>query len=167
MTRNKLAIAATSALIGFGALAGTAALADSHTANGGSAQELQQFLSQNPSVASAVAAVEAKTGGKVTGAEFVDANAGAAATVEFEVKTANGMDQTVLYTMADGSMNARADDSNHDGKGMSEDDSRDNGDNGAEAGSEQNDDHQGGQDDGESDDGDEGSDDGESGSSNN
>jgi hypothetical protein len=101
MKRNKITLAAMSGLVGLSVLAGSLAYA-------GSAAELQQFLSANPKVATAVADVEAKTGGKVVEAEFDDETAGNGV-VEFEIKMQDGSEQEVKYMLADGSMIVAAD----------------------------------------------------------
>ena len=108
MKRNKIALAATSGLVGLSVLAGSVAYAQS--TNGGSdAAELQAFLDANPTVAAVVADVETKTGGKVIEAEFDDETQGNGV-VEFEVMMADGSEQDVLYTLADGSMTVDVDD---------------------------------------------------------
>lgn len=55
-----------------------------------------------------MADVETKTGGKVIEAEFDDETQGNGV-VEFEVMMADGSEQDVLYTLADGSMTVAAD----------------------------------------------------------
>lgn len=77
------------------------------------AEELAQFLSANPNVAAVVADVETKTGGKVVEAEFDDETQGNGV-VEFEVMMADGSEQEVLYTLADGSMTVEVDDDDED-----------------------------------------------------
>ncbi|MSU92108.1 hypothetical protein GE300_21430 [Rhodobacteraceae bacterium 2CG4] len=111
MKRNKIALAATSGLVGLSVLAGSLAYAGSDAK---SAEELQQFLGANPKVAAAVAGVETKTGGKIVGAEFDDEAAGNAI-VEFEIMMADGTEQEILYTLADGSMAVEADEDGEDG----------------------------------------------------
>lgn len=108
MKRNKIALAAASGLVGLSVLAGSLAYA----ANGSSAkdaEELQQFLTANPEVAAVVADVETKTGGKVVEAEFDDDTQGNGV-VEFEIVKADGSEQEVYYTLADGSMAIDVDD---------------------------------------------------------
>ncbi len=102
MKRNKIAIAATSGLVGLSVLAGSMAFGQT-TTGGSDAAELQQFLTANPSAAAAVTAVETQTGGTVVGAEFDDDFADNSV-VEFEVTMADGSEQDVLYTLADGTM---------------------------------------------------------------
>lgn len=108
MKRNKIALAATSGLVGLSVFAGSMAYAAGNS-DAKSAEELQQFLTANPEAAAAVSGVETKTGGKVTGAEFDDQTTGNGV-VEFEVMMADGSEQDVLYTLADGSMTVDADD---------------------------------------------------------
>ncbi|MEX5516616.1 hypothetical protein [Pseudophaeobacter sp. 1A09344] len=107
MKRNKIALAATSGLVGLSVLAGSLAYASTGS-DAKSAEELAQFLSANPNVAAVVADVETKTGGKVVEAEFDDETAGNGI-VEFEIMMADGSEQEVLYTLADGSMTVAAD----------------------------------------------------------
>ena len=114
MKRNKIALAATSGLVGLSVLAGSVAYAAGNS-DAKSAEELQQFLGANPEVASVVADVETKTGGKVVEAEFDDETAGNSV-VEFEVMMADGSEQDVLYTLADGSMAVNLDDGDDDGE---------------------------------------------------
>ena len=146
MKRNKIALAATSGLVGLSVLAGSLAYAGSDAK---SAEELQQFLSANPKVAAAVAGVETKTGGKIVGAEFDDEAAGNAI-VEFEIMMADGTEQEVLYTLADGSMAVEADEDGNDDDGADHDGDND-GDEDGEDG-EDGDNDGGGDDDGDNDD---------------
>lgn len=113
MTRNKIALAATSGLVGLSVFAGSMAFAATDTTTV-SAQALQQFLTANPEVSAAVAGVETQTGGKVVGAEF-DEKAAGNGIVEFEVMMADGTEQDMLYTLADGSMTVEADEDGDDG----------------------------------------------------
>lgn len=114
MKRNKIALAATAGLVGLSAFAGSLAMASTNN-DAKSAAELQQFLAANPKAAAAVAGVETKTGGKVVSAEFDHETAGNGV-VEFEVMMADGTEQDVLYTLADGSMTVAADeDGDQDG----------------------------------------------------
>lgn len=112
MKRNKIALAAASGLVGLSVLAGSLAYASTGS-DAKSAEELQQFLTANPQVAAVVADVETKTGGKVTEAEFDDEAQGNGI-VEFEVMMADGSEQEVLYTLADGSMTVAADEDGDD-----------------------------------------------------
>lgn len=125
MKRNKIALAATSGLVGLSVLAGSVAYAAGNS-DAKSAEELQQFLGANPEVASVMADVETKTGGKVVEAEFDDETAGNSV-VEFEVMMADGSEQDVLYTLADGSMAVNPDDGDDDGNddGETNDDGND------------------------------------------
>lgn len=107
MKRNKITLAAMSGLVGLSVLAGSLAYAGSGSESG-SAAELQQFLSANPKVATVVADVEAKTGGKVVEAEFDDETAGNGV-VEFEIKMQDGSEQEVKYNLADSSMTVTTD----------------------------------------------------------
>lgn len=120
MKRNKLALAATSGLVGLSVLAGSMAYAAGNS-DAKSAEELQRFLSANPEVAAVVADVETKTGGKVMEAEFDDETQGNGV-VEFEVVMADGSEQEVLYALADGSMTVDADDQDDDGDAETDDD---------------------------------------------
>lgn len=112
MIRNQIKLAATSGLVGLSVFAGSFAYAATGS-DATSSQELQQFLKANPQAASAVSAVESKTGGKVAGAEFDDETKGNGI-VEFEVMQADGTEQSVLYTLADGSMTVKAADDGAD-----------------------------------------------------
>lgn len=112
MKRNKIALAATSGLVGLSVLAGSLAYASTDS-TAKDAEELAQFLSANPNVAAVVADVETKTGGKVVEAEFDDETQGNGV-VEFEVMMADGSEQEVLYTLADGSMTVEVDDDDED-----------------------------------------------------
>ena len=117
MKRNKIALAATSGLVGLSVLAGSLAYASTGS-DAKDAEELQQFLSANPEVAAVVKDVETKTGGKVVEAEFGDETE-AKGIVEFEIMMADGSEQEVLYTLADGSMTVDVDDDDdgdHDGE---------------------------------------------------
>ena len=120
MKRNKIALAATSGLVGLSVLAGSVAYAAGNS-DAKSAEELQQFLTANPEAAAAVSAVETKSGGKVTGAEFDDEKTGNGV-VEFEVMMADGSEQDVLYTLADGSMAVDVDDEDGDNDGNEDSD---------------------------------------------
>lgn len=100
MTRNRIALAATSALTAIGVFVGSLAYAQSDTT---SADELKAFLDTNPQVAAVVSDVEAQFGGKVVEAEFDDEQAGNGV-VEFELAMADGSEQEVYYTLADGTM---------------------------------------------------------------
>lgn len=131
MKRNKIALAATSGLVGLSVLAGSMAFAAGNS-DAKSAEELQQFLTANPEVASVVADVETKTGGKVMEAEFDDETQGNGI-VEFEVVMADGSEKDVLYTLADGSMTVDVDDQDDDGE---DEDGEDDGDGEAEDGNE-------------------------------
>ncbi|WP_424990581.1 PepSY domain-containing protein [Fluviibacterium sp. S390] len=108
MKRTKLARTATAGLLGLSVLAGSMAYASSGS-DAKSAEELKQFLTANPEVAAVLAEVESKTGGKVTEAEFDD-DAPANSVVEFEILMADGTEQEVYYTLADGTMTVEADD---------------------------------------------------------
>lgn len=108
MKRNKIALAASSGLVGLSVLAGSFAFAATGK-DAKDAEELQQFLSANPEVAAVVTDVEAKTGGKVVEAEFDDETQGNGV-VEFEIMMGDGSEQEVLYTLADGSMTMDVDD---------------------------------------------------------
>lgn len=121
MKRTKIALAATSGLVGLSVLAGSMAYAATDS-SAKSAEELQKFLAANPKVAAVVAGVETKTGGKVVGAEF-DEKATGNGIVEFEVMMADGTEQDMLYTLADGSMTVEA---NEDGGNGDNDDNNDN-----------------------------------------
>ena len=123
MKHNKFALAATSGLVGLSVLAGSVAYAAGNS-NAKSADELQQFLGANPKVASVVVDVESKTGGKVTGAEFDDEKVGNGV-VEFEVLMADGSEQDVLFTLADGSMVVNPDDENGNDDGDDDGNDRD------------------------------------------
>ena len=112
MKRNQIARAATSGLVGLSVLAGSVAYAATDP-NPTAAAELQQFLTANPDVAAIVANVEAQAAGTVVGAEFDD-NAAGNGVVEFDVMMADGSEQHVLYTLADGSMRVGADDGDND-----------------------------------------------------
>ena len=128
MKRNKIALAATSGLVGLSVLAGSMAYASSDS-TAKDAEELAQFLSANPDVAAVVADVETKAGGKVVEAEFDDETQGNGI-VEFEVLMADGTEQQMLYTLADGSMTVDVDvdeDGDNDGDHDKED-----GENGAD-----------------------------------
>jgi len=128
MKRNKIALAATSGLVGLSVLAGSMAYASSDS-TAKDAEELAQFLSANPNVAAVVADVETKAGGKVVEAEFDDETQGNGI-VEFEVLMADGTEQQMLYTLADGSMTVDVDvdeDGDNDGDHDKED-----GENGAD-----------------------------------
>ena len=120
MKRNKIALAATSGLVGLSVLAGSLAYASTDS-TAKDVEELAQFLSANPKVAAVVADVETKTGGKVVGAEFDDETQGKGI-VEFEVMMADGNEQDMLYTLADGSMTVEADEDDHDGDNDDNDD---------------------------------------------
>lgn len=120
MKRNKIALTATSGLVGLSVFAGSMAFAASDS-TAKSAEELQQFLTANPEVAAVVAGVETNTGGKVVGAEFDDEATGNGI-VEFEVMMADGTEQDMLYTLADGSMTVEADEDGDDGDDGDDDD---------------------------------------------
>ncbi|SEW25704.1 hypothetical protein SAMN05444851_2502 [Aliiroseovarius sediminilitoris] len=120
MKRNKIALTATSGLVGLSVFAGSMAFASSDS-TAKSAEELQQFLTANPEVAAVVAGVETNTGGKVVGAEFDDEATGNGI-VEFEVMMADGTEQDMLYTLADGSMTVEADEDGDDGDDGDDDD---------------------------------------------
>ena len=126
MKRNKIALAATSGLVGLSVLAGSMAYASTDS-TAKDAEELAQFLSANPNVAAVVADVETKTGGKVVEAEFDDETQGNGI-VEFEVMMADGTEQGMLYTLADGSMTVDVDE---DGDNDGDHDKKD-GENGAD-----------------------------------
>jgi len=128
MKRNKIALAATSGLVGLSVLAGSMAYASTDS-TAKDAEELAQFLNANPNVAAVVADVETKTGGKVVEAEFDDETQGNGI-VEFEVMMADGTEQEMLYTLADGSMTVEADEDGDDGDN---DGDHDNGDDENEA----------------------------------
>jgi hypothetical protein len=113
MKRNKLALAATSGLVGLSVFAGSMAYA-AENSDAKSAEELQQFLTANPEVAAVVADVETKTGGKVMEAEFDDETKGNGV-VEFEVVMPDSSKQEVQYTLADGSMAVDVHDNDDDG----------------------------------------------------
>ena len=130
MKRNKIALAATSGLVGLSVLAGSMAFAATDS-DAKSAAELQQFLKANPNVAAAVAGVETKTGGKIVGAEFDDETKGNA-TVEFEVVMADGSEQEVLFTLADGAMKVQADEDGADDGDMDGDNDDEAGENEAD-----------------------------------
>lgn len=126
MKRNKITLAAASGLVGLSVLAGSMALASGNS-DENQAQELQQFLMANPEIATVVADVEARNGGKVTGAEFDDEAPGNGI-VEFEILTADGSEQDVQVTLADGSMIVGAldqDDHEDDGDDEGDDDDGD------------------------------------------
>lgn len=116
MKRKDIALAATAGLT---ILGGSVAYA-SGKSDANSAAELQSFLKANPAVAALVPDVEAKTGGTVAGAEFDDETAGNGV-IEFEVKMADGAEQTLLYTRADGSMKVMASDDEGDDEGRDDD----------------------------------------------
>ena len=122
--RNKIALAATSGLVGLSVLAGSLAYASTDS-TAKDVEELAQFLSANPKVAAVVADVETKTGGKVVGAEF-DHETQGNGIVEFEVMMADGNEQDMLYTMADGSMTVEADEDDHDDDNDDNDNDHDN-----------------------------------------
>ena len=112
MKRNKIALAATSGLLGLSIIAGSLAYASSGS-DAKDAEELAQFLSANPEVAAVVADVETQTGGTVVEAEFDDDTQGNGI-VEFEIMMADGSEQEVLFTVADGSMTVEVDDDDDD-----------------------------------------------------
>lgn len=85
MKRSKLALAATSGLVGLSLLAGVAARAESH-GKANDATEVQQFLGAKVAIADAVKAAEGATGGKAVSAEFDSDKAGA----YFDVETLSG-----------------------------------------------------------------------------
>ena len=120
MKRNKLALAATSGLVGLSVFAGSMAYA-AENSDAKSAEELQQFLTANPEVAAVVADVETKTGGKVMEAEFDDETQGNGV-VEFEVVLPDSSKQEVHYTLADGSMTVDVQDQDDDGDNEADED---------------------------------------------
>ena len=120
MKRNKLALAATSGLVGLSVFAGSMAYA-AENSDAKSAEELQQFLTANPEVAAVVADVETKTGGKVMEAEFDDETKGNGV-VEFEVVMPDSSKQEVHYPLADGSMAVDVQDDDDDDDNESDDD---------------------------------------------
>lgn len=135
MKRNKIALAATSGLVGLSVLVGSMAFAQTTAETKEAttdAAELQMFLDANPTVAAVIAKVEAKAGGKIVDAEFDDEKAGNSV-VEFEVVMADGSEKDVLYTLADGSMTVDVDDDS-DESDESDDDQDEDGDTETEAG---------------------------------
>lgn len=125
MKRNKIALAATTGLVGLSVLAGSLAYAGTGS-DAKDAEELQQFLTANPDVAAVVKDVETKTGGKIVEAEFDEKTQGNGV-VEFEIMMADGSEQEVLYTLADGSMKTAVDhDDDDDGDGDNESDNGEN-----------------------------------------
>lgn len=107
MKRNTLIAAATAGVVALSIAVGSVAMAASGSAET-EAAELQQFLAENPSLNQAVADIEAKTGGKVTEAEFEDDDG--PNLVEFEVAMPDGTSQEMILNTADGSMSIEVDD---------------------------------------------------------
>ncbi len=102
MKRSRIARAATPGLMALALFAGSLAHAATD-AKSAQSPELQQLIASNARLAKAVADVEAKTGGHVTGAEFDDESR-ARGVVEFEVTQGDGSEDSVLYSMDDGNM---------------------------------------------------------------
>lgn len=96
-TSTKLA----SAFVALSLIGGTAAMAKNHVTEDPMA-EAQAFLSSPTSMAQAIAAAEAATGGKVSGVEYQTGENGAPDLIMADVVMADGTEKTVALNPADG-----------------------------------------------------------------
>ena len=97
--KNAFAVAA--GLVALTLMGGTAAVAESHVAEDPMA-EAQAFLSSPTSMAQAIAAAEAETGGKVSSVEYQTGENGAPDLIMADVVMADGTEKTVALNPADG-----------------------------------------------------------------
>ncbi len=97
--KNAFAVAA--GLVALTLMGGTAAVAESHVAEDPMA-EAQAFLSSPTSMAQAIAAAEAETGGKVSSVEYQTGENGAPDLIMADVVMADGTEKTVSLNPADG-----------------------------------------------------------------
>ncbi len=97
--KNAFAVAA--GLVALTLIGGTAAMAENHVAEDPMA-EAQAFLGSPTSMAQAIAAAEAATGGKVSGIEYETGENGAPDLIMADVVMADGTEKTVALNPADG-----------------------------------------------------------------
>ena len=97
----KNAFAVVAGLVALTLMGGTAAVAESHVAEDPMA-EAQAFLSSPTSMAQAIAAAEAETGGKVSSVQYETGENGAPDMIMAEVVMADGTEKTVSLNPADG-----------------------------------------------------------------
>ena len=116
MNRNTITKISASALLALGLVGGAATMAsaDSHSKSG-DAEEAQSFLAASGSIADAIAAAEAQSGGKAMTAEF-ESDGPDAGWYKVELALADGSVSELLVNPADGTVKvAPADDMDHDG----------------------------------------------------
>ncbi len=122
MTRNTILMLGSSALLSLGLLGGAATMAsaDQHATDAG---EAQAFLAAPGSIGDAIAAVEAKSGGKTMGADY-ETNASGATVYEVAVVMPDGTVSEYTFnptdssvTMMDPSMDHDENDGNEAGEG--------------------------------------------------
>ena len=99
--KNAFAVAA--GLVALTLIGGTAAMAENHVAEDPMA-EAQAFLGSPTSMAQAIAAAEAATGGKVSGIEYETGENGAPDLIMADVVMADGTEKTVALNPADGNV---------------------------------------------------------------
>lgn len=97
----KHAFAVAAGLVALTLMGGTAALAENHVAEDPMA-EAQAFLGSPTSMAQAIAAAEAATGGKVSSVEYETGENGAPDLIIADVVMADGTEKTVALNPADG-----------------------------------------------------------------
>lgn len=97
----KTSLKLASAFVALSLIGGTAAVAENHVAEDPMA-EAQGFLASPTSMAQAIAAAEAATGGKVSGIEYETGENGAPDLIMADVVMADGTEKTVALNPADG-----------------------------------------------------------------
>lgn len=97
----KTALSIAAGLAALVMMGGTAAVAENHVAEDPMA-ESQAFLGSPTSMAQAIAAAEAATGGKVSGIEYEAGENGAPDLIMADVVMADGTEKTVALNPADG-----------------------------------------------------------------
>ena len=127
----KTALSIAAGLTALVMMGGTAAVAENHVAEDPMA-ESQAFLGSPTSMAQAIAAAEAATGGKVSGIEYEAGENGAPDLIMADVVMADGTEKTVALNPADGKVMSVTDATDE----MEEGDTGDEGEGGEEGGEE-------------------------------
>ncbi|MGR3723723.1 hypothetical protein LGT41_0015665 [Abyssibius alkaniclasticus] len=118
MKRNTITKIGASALLALGLVGGAATMASANShSKAGDTAEAQSFLAASGSIADAIAAAEAQSGGKAMTAEF-ESDGPDAGWYKVELALADGSVSELLVNPADGTVKvAPADDMDHDGAG--------------------------------------------------
>ena len=129
MTREKIILLSSSALLAFGLLGGVATTALAQSINGTNMSEAQGFLATKGSLLAAISAAESKTGGRAMGASFDN---GETPMYDVEIVMPDGTMQNAMVDPSDNSVKISADKMDSERNGTETNDGETGTDQGAE-----------------------------------